>query len=127
VLTFSETINLMSAVKAYSEDQPRDEHGRWEGGNASHPDVMEHHEGSSISQAMSDIPNHMEESSTSIEDARQELENASDEAEQTADEEGDILEEHGPESKQYAAWEKSNTTAMQNVADKTMALHEAVS
>lgn len=80
-------------------------------------------EGGDIASAMEEVPGQINDSSSSIENARQELEDASNEAKDLADQEDD----HEVGSKEYAQWEKEYNAVVANVADKTMALHQAVS
>ncbi len=107
--------------KAFNPDQPRDDHGKWEGGNADHPDWMHGEEGGHLASAMQDVSSGMHDSADKVEEARQALEDASGEASDHSEEEPDSG------SKEYAAWEKQNNANLENVANKTMELHQAVS
>jgi hypothetical protein len=120
---------LQCRISKGSEDQPRDDHGRFASsdGDVSHPDVMDSDDGNNLAGAVETVPSEMHDSVDAIASAHEDLVSASSDAEDVAAEEDDILEEHGPDSKQHADWKKRNSAAMKNVADKTMALHGAVS
>src|SRR5258706_890003 len=107
--------------KVFNQNEPRDEKGRWTAGDSpSHPDWMHGEEGSHLASAMEDVPKGINESADHIEEARQALEDSSATGSDHSEEEPDSG------TKEYAAWEKQNNVNLNDVADKTMALHQAI-
>lgn len=126
---------IKEITKVFNPDEPRDEIGRWTSGDGGpdHPDFMHGSEGEALAGAMGDVAQGMHDSISAIEDAHSNLEAASSTASDHADEEDDALEQGAEQNPKdpgasaiYLQWDNTNNANLADVADKTMALRNAV-
>lgn len=122
-------VRITSMVtKAFNPDEPRDAVGRWTSGEGGpdHPNWMHGYEGTTFADALGEVPSGMYDSIGKIEDAHSDLDASSQDAEDVVAHEDDIVDEHGVDSKEHRDWEQENSAHQGDVADKAMALRNAV-